>query len=469
MGFWSRMFGRDKPTESSESRANQQDWVNAFLHAQEFGMLQTSMGTLDEEQVTGSYSGITKNNGPVWSLMLARMQLFSQTRLQWTRFQGGEVQDLFGSPELRIFERPWPGGTTADLLARMEMDVTIAGNSYIRRLRRGRGDDRLVRLRPDWVHILLGSQQNPDFPADAADVELLGYAYMPPHDSGDQPQIFDPSEVAHFAPYPDPDATFIGMSWLTPVIRDVMGDNLQTDHKRQFLRNAATPNLAIKFDASQTMEQVKQFKELFEAEHQGAFNAYKTLFLGGGADATAIGADFKQLDFAVTQGKAESRMASAAGVPPSWVGFSEGLQGSALNAGNFTAARRRLSDGTLQHLWMNAATSLQVLVNRPDDGAALWFATRGIPFLYMDASDEAEVQSQEAQTIVALVTDGFTPESVVAAVQNHDWGRLQHTGLTSVQLHPPMAADGTPQQPQPAPNGNGNQEGARRALLGGNG
>lgn len=463
MGFWSRLLGREKP---AEQRASTQDWVEAFLHAQEMGFLHTSMSQLDEEQVTGSYSGTVKHNSPTWSLMLARMQVFSQARFQWTRFSGGEPGNLFGSPDLGIVERPWPGGTTADLLARMEMDITIAGNSYIRRLRRGRGEDRLVRLRPDWMHILLGSRENPDWPADAPDVELLGYAYVPPHDSEERAVLLDPDEVAHYAPYPDPDGTFIGMSWMTPVIRDVLGDNLQSDHKRAFLRNAATPNMAIKFDSEKTLQQVKEFKELFESEHKGAWNAYKTVFLGGGADAVPLGSDFKQIDFAVTQGKAESRMASAAGVPPSWVGFSEGLQGSALNAGNFTAARRRFGDGTMQHLWSNVATSLETIMTPPGGDASLWFATRGIPFLHMDASDEAAVQAQEAQTIVALVNDGFTPESVVDAVRNNDWSRLQHTGLVSVQLQPPGATDDASTEQAP-PNGNGNQEGARRVLLGG--
>lgn len=458
MGLWSRLLRRQQP---AEERGSTQDWVDAFMHAQQMGFLQTSMANLDEEQVTGSYSGIVKHNSPTWSLMLARAQVFSQATFQWTQFRGGEPGNLFGSPELQILERPWPGGTTADLLARMEMDVTTAGNFYARRLRRGRGLDRLVRLRPDWMHILLGSLENPDWPANAADVELLGYAYMPPQDSGQDPVLLDPDEVVHYAPYPDPDGMFIGMSWMTPVIRDVLGDNLQSDHKRSFLRNAATPNLAIKFDGEKTLQQVREFKELFEAEHKGAWNAYKTVFLGGGADPIPLGSNFQQIDFAVTQGKAESRMASAAGVPPSWVGFSEGLQGSALNAGNFTAARRRFGDGTMQHLWMNAATSLQTILTPPDGGAALWFSTRGIPFLHMDAADAASVQQQEASTIVSLVDNGFTPESVVDAVRNSDWGRLVHTGLLSVQLQPPAAGGQEP------PNGNGNQEGARRALIGG--
>jgi hypothetical protein len=137
------------------------------------------------------------------------------------------------------------------------------------------------------------------------------------------------------------------------------------------------------------------------------------------------------------------------------VGFSEGLQGSSLNAGNFTAARRRFGDGTMQHLWANAAASLEAILSPPDSGSSLWFVTRGIPFLHMDASDEAEVQARESSTITALVRDGFTAESAIDAVMNHDWGRLQHTGLTSVQLQPPT--DGTepfPADETPSPNGN---------------
>ena len=80
----------------------------------------------------------------------------------------------------------------------------------------------------------------------------------------------------------------------------------------------------------------------------------------------------------------------------------------------------------------------------PPAGAELWFATRGIPFLHMDAIDEAEVQSKEAFTIVALVRDGFTHASAVDAVNNHDWTRLQPVldkngnPMLSVQLLPPV-------------------------------
>lgn len=775
-----------------------QDWINMFsLDGPGGQLLPTTMGSIGDEELTRSLSEAYRSNGPVFALTLARLQVFSQARFQWTRFTSGTPQDLFGTPELKILERPWPGGTTADLLARMEVFNSAAGNAFVRRLKRGAPGtaahvDRLQCLRPEWTTIVLGSNEDADHPADAGDVELIGYAYKP---GGriDQMIALEPFEVAHYAPIPDPENNFVGMSWITPVLGEVLADDASEIHKRRFFQNAApqpldakvltptgwttmgqvqvgddvvgvdgkphpvvgvypqgeqdifrvhftdgsstectadhvwrvashydrrkgthrvlslqelmdgglrypsgpakwsvplvdpvqfddthtalpvdpyllglllgdgsfrgngngsggvtlacaihdadetearittrlpaevtisrrdrggwaefyfrgrgapvanpltgairdlglfdvpgheksipdtyllsdvgdrvallqglidsdggvdrqgavrftstsralvdglvelvgglggttsvaavdrghrpqwtvvvkrlpewitpctlarktsryapiarggryryiarveaagrkpaqcirvdsddhlyvtdeyvvthnTPNLAIKFDASKTIEEVKAFKALLENEHRGKWNAYKTMYLGGGADAVAIGKDFQQLDFAATQGKGESRLASAAGVPPSWVGFSEGLQGSALNAGNFTAARRRFGDGTMHHLWGNAASSLEVLLTRPT-GAQLWHDTRSIPFLREDAKEHAETQSKQAQTIRQLIEAGFEPASAVKAVTESDYSVLKHTGLVSVQLQKPGQPGTTP-------------------------
>jgi phage portal protein BeeE len=428
-----------------------QDWVDWFRYGNVNypAMLQTTQQPLSEETLAATGAAAYHANGPVFALVMARLQVFSQARFQWTRFQGGIPSDLFGTPTLRLLERPWPGGTTADLLARMEVDVSLAGNAYVRKT----SPSRLNRLRPEWVTIVLGSREDADRPGEAGDVDVAGYLYKPGGESGSgRDVVLTPAEVAHYAPVPDPGFNFLGQSWITPVIRDVQGDSAMTEHKRAFLVNAATPNLVIKFDPQVSEEQVRRFKAIVEQDHEGSWNAYRTLYLGGGADAVTVGKDFQQLDFAATQGKAESRLAAAAGVPPSWVGFSEGLQGSSLNAGNFDSARRRFGDGTMQHLWVNAAASLEPLVVDPQGapGASLWFDTRAVSFLREDAGAVAAIQAQEAQTIVALVKDGFTAQSAIAAVQNHDWSRLVHTGLLSVQLQPPF--DGSA---SPAEQGNG--------------
>jgi phage portal protein BeeE len=409
------------------------EWADYFsFGGVGYPVIQTTMGQVDRERIIATSPAAYESNGPVFALVAARVQAFSQTRFQWTRFQGSQPGDLFGTPELRLLEKPWPNGTTADLLARMEVDVSLAGNCYIRRT----SATQLNRLRPDYVTIIFGSQADEAHPAYAPDLTVAGYMYMPPTGGV---WLFTPEQVAHYAPLPDPYFNFLGISWLTPVIRELQADSLTTEHKARFFANAATPNMAIKFDAQTTIQQVKAFKELMEDEHRGAFNAYKTLYLGGGADPTVIGADMKQLDFAATQGKGESRLAAAAGVPPSWVGFSEGLQGSSLNAGNFNSARRRFSDGTLVHLWTNAAASLEAILS-PPPGASLWFDTR-VPFMREDAADRASIAQQEASTIGGLIRDGFTPESAVKAVMNGDWSVLEHTGLTSVQLLPPSTGE----------------------------
>lgn len=303
-----------------------------------YPIMQTSMSMIGDEHIAATANDAFKGNGPIYALIQARMQAFSQVRFQWTQFVGSQPGDLFGTPELSVLERPWPGGTTSDLLARMEIHASVAGCAFVTRPK----PNRLSVLRPDRVTIILGSQTDADHAAEAPDCEIAGFIHST--SSGDV-TAYLPHQVAYYAPIPDPDCRFLGMSWITPVIRELQSDQLMTEHKARFMTNAATPNMAIKFDPTISVEQVKRFKAILETEHRGAWNAYKTLYLGGGADPVVIGKDFRQLDFASTQGKGESRLAAAAGVPPSWVGFSEGLQGSSLNSGNFQAARRRFSDG----------------------------------------------------------------------------------------------------------------------------
>lgn len=392
-----------------------------------YPIVQTTMGGINEEKIYTTGVGAIAGNSAVFALTAARIQAFSQIRFQWTRFSGSQPGDLFGTPDLDILEHPWVGGSTAKLLGKMEIDNTAAGNAYIARPRK----DMISRLRPDQVIIILGSHLDPMDPADAPDVELAGYMHQA---ANGKPTFYGPEEIAHYAPIPDPNFHFLGMSWITAALREAQADQAATEHKYRFFMNAATPNLAIKFDPALDIDKVKAFKELMEDEHMGAMNAYKTLYLGGGADPVTVGKDFQQLDFAVTQGKGESRLAAAAGVPPSWVGFSEGLGGSALNASNFSTARRRFSDGTMYHLWQCAAEALEAIVP-PTLGRTqrLWFDTR-IPFMREDVKDIAAVQAQQAQAISTLVMQGFDPDSCVKAIANNDMTVLKHTGLPSVQL-----------------------------------
>lgn len=437
--LWESMLSRRQP-----SNVTLEELLEVF-NDPDRQILPTSWGNQSKEEAVSSVGEAYRRSGPVFALSLARMQVFSQARFQWTRSTDGTPTDLFGSADLSVLEQPWHGARTAALLSRMEADDTGAGNAFVRRLRRP-GDNRLVRLRPSWVTILLGSQEDAPTPWEAPDVEVVGYAYRPNGDAG-RTVVFDRNEIGHYMPIPDPRANYRGMSWVTPVLTGVTADEASEVHKGKFFENAATPNLAIKFDPTVTVEQVKKFKELLEGEHKGRFNAYKTLYLGGGADPVAVGKDFQQMEFSATQAKGETRLAAAAGTPPSWVGFTEGLKGSALNDGNYRAAQRRFADGTIQHLWESAAAALEVLVDKPSSRqreapARLVVDPRSVPFLRADIGDLAEARQKDTASINSLITAGFTPESVVAAVKAGDLALLKHSGLVSVQLQKPGSNEG---------------------------
>lgn len=419
----------------------------------------------DQERIgndfVGYVQGAYKANGVVYAVIAARQAIFSQVRFGWREFdrQSMRPKDLFWSDDLMLLNRPWQGATTIDLLARMEPVASLAGNYYatttddngkLGKAATGPGR-RVVHIRPDWVTIVIASPT--DDPWDLR-AKIAGFLYEPMGNTQGAPRadavILMPDEVCHYAPHPDPEMRFRGMSWLTPVLREIQGDKAATAHKDRFFSNGATLSTVVKFDRETSKETFDAFVERFKTSHQGDENAYKTLFLGGGADVTIIGADMKQLDFKQTQGAGETRIAAAGGVHPTIVGLSEGLQGSSLNAGNFGAARRLVSDKTLKFMWGVASSSLQTLVKPPSDAAELWYDTRDVAFLREDQKDAAEIQFRQAQTMRALVDAGFDPESVKTATINEDWSLLDHSGLYSVQLQKPGATDpAVPAEPDP--------------------
>lgn len=389
------------------------------------------------ERISHNFDAYTRyafgSSGVLFAVMAVRALVFSGVRFTWQQLvRNGTPGDLFGSADLRVLQNPWPGGTTQDLLLRMELDATLAGNSYW-----ARDGNELVRLRPDWVQIVLAPRM---IFGEQVGWQKAGFAYWEGGiQAGADPALFRAMEVAHYAPYPDPLATYRGMSWITPVLSQITGDKAMTEHKNRFFANAATPQLSVSLDKAVSRDQFDAFIEKFDDKYKGVQNAYKTMFLGGGADVKVIGTNFQQMDFSNVQGKTETIIAAAGGVPPVIVGLSEGLESATYS--NYSQARRRFADGTLHPLWANAAGTLGQLFTRPADlpgtSARLWYDASENPFLLEDRMDAAEIEGRKAATIRQLIDAGFKPDTVVAAVQAEDMARLEHSGLYSVQLQPP--------------------------------
>jgi HK97 family phage portal protein len=388
-------------------------------------------GTLGgkEEKIATSFIGHAQSayasDGVVFACMLLRMRLFSEVRFQFRKYSSGRAGELFGNRDLAVVEEPFPGGTTGDLASRAIQDADLSGNWFLAR----RPGKVLRRLRPDCVTIVMGSKSGLEI-----DKELVGYVYEPKdglEEADNEPLALLPSEVVHWAPIPDPFAHFRGMSWLTPVTREIMGDKAMTQHSLKFFEHGATPNLVVKVDPQVRPEAFDTWVDKMEENSKGLAKAYKTMYLGGGSDATVVGANMKQVDFSQTRGSGETRIAAAAGTPPVLVGLSEGLKAATYS--NYQSATRQFADGTLRPLWRSFCGTLAPFVKVPAD-AELWYDDRDIAFLKEDAKDAVEIQNKRAETIGKYILAGYEPTSVVEAVEQDDLSKLVHTGYVSVQM-----------------------------------
>lgn len=470
MGLLERIAEARSGRATAESRSSVDQYIEQYLiPASQFSYngatypfgLNTTWSDHRVREISATlpaYSAALRGCPPAFAAQLVRATVLSQARFTWRNTQVSATPGrTFGTRELATLERPWPRATTGQMLARMEWHAGLAGNAYlIRQPPRSGRPGRLRVLRPDFVAILFGSEREPDDPQLAIDAEVIGYVYQNGGFTGGltglhRPVTLLPDEVAHWSPLPDPENAEIGMSWLTPALRDLQADRAATEHKLKYFQNGATPNMVVKGITAPSQEQFENIVDKMEERHRGVANAYRTLYLAAGADATVVGSNLRDLDLGNVQGNSETRITYLSRVPASLLGIGAGLQGSSLNAGNFGEARRSFSDTWVYPTLQDLCASVAGMVNEPRD-AELWFSTRDMPLLREDGLDAANIAQVQATTITTYVKEGFTWKSSVAAVQANDLSLLEHTGMVSVQLHPPGSTpDSAGQQPAPTP------------------
>lgn len=383
-------------------------------------------------------SRIHKRHGVVAAAVGKRAYLVSQARFQWVGVAEGNRGRRFGSADLAKLEGP----KRAWWLAAAERDASHAGNAYIldrdayRRFGY-RGPGGLYLMRPDLTDVVLGSNQDIEEASTQLDAEVLGYAY---HAKGrHKPPTIIPAEVvAHWAPEPDPVARWRGESWVSSIVREVMQANQVSGYVDKFFENAATSNLVVKSPAN-TPDQFKEWVKVFEEAHAGTANAWKNIYLGGGADAMVVGSKLNEIAMSDLRAELEVAVAVRAFLPATMLGIREGLQGSTLNSGNYAVSRRSASDTWYApHLDM-LCEALSTLVAPPTGGPArLTYDPDAVLFLQEDAKDAAEIVATKAQSIRTLADGGFEPDSVRDAVTTGDLSKLVHTGLPSVQVQAPV-------------------------------
>lgn len=408
---------------------------------------QTSMPGSPVEVSTGNFEQRVRTMGGHSALVSGTIEARSLALAQ-IHFRFRSLRDqsrLFGTAALGPLESPSPSTTRYGLLTTVEPDIAHHGNWYVRRL----PDGRLKRLRPDWVAILIGSNEYPerDMAPLAADAEVIGYLYKPGGLHSEHPsQMLAPSEVAHWAPQPHPLHNFLGEAWLSKVWREVAADMQATDHASKFFENAATANMIVKTPPEVTSTtEFDEWVDAYETAHAGSHNAWKTVYVQAGTDIEVVGAKMSELAMEDLQGGFETRVSMASRVPATVALMREGNSGSALNGGNYGQIRRMWADSWFQSYAQGFCASLERIVNVPE-ASELTYDPDRILLLQEDQKDAAEIRQQDATTLSVLVTAGWDADSAVEFVRNG--GRLadltgNHNGLPSVQQQPGSVEEGT--------------------------
>ncbi len=398
---------------------------NTFWEGQASGaaILTTTYGSPDREAILPQFTQATQqahgSNSIVFGAVSARSTLFSEARFQ---YQAKDDKHLYGNTSLAVLETPFGANTTTgELLVRMEQDVSLTGNAYI-----WDAGDQLVRLRPDFVTIV---SQLVSAPGGGTYRRVVGYWFEAPKTQEaafGPPQMFPADEVVHWAPIPDPAATFRGMSWMTPVMREVNADNAMTSYKIKYLQNAATPNIILRYAQSLKPGTVDAIRERMQARYGGVDNAFKTLVLDQGADMTVVGHSLEQMSFATVQAAGENRILIASRVPGIVVGSKEGLMAATYS--NYQQAMRSFVDLFARPQWRSACAALEALVPVPA-GSRLWFDVGDVSALRQGEQEMAQTALTSANAIAMLCRFGFDPMSCVAAITSGDMNQLTHKGL----------------------------------------
>lgn len=397
--------------------------------------LSQSWGDQKSERILQTYAAYSVYgygaNSVVFSLVRSRLELLSQAEF---KFQDRATRRLYGNQDLTILEEPWPNGTTADLLARMEQHASIAGNAFVRST-----GDALVVMRPDWVDIVsVELVEGYDHEGRAqTHREVIGYLYSEGGPGVGDPVFFPVEDVAHWSPIPDPLSAWRGMSWMTPVLREINADVAMTQHRQAFFDNAATPNLLLKYQQKLTPDQLESIKARWQSRFSGPKGSGATVVLDEGADFTVVGSTFDKMQFGAVQAAGEARIASAAGVPAIVAGLQAGLDAATYS--NYDMAMKAFANGTCAYLWGSACAALAKLVRVPV-GARLWYDTTAIPALQDAAKDRAETMQVLAASASTLLTAGYEADSITRALVSGDLTLLKHSGMISVQLLPNDAA-----------------------------
>lgn len=447
-------FRRPEPTEDEQRSGRTYVTINGtripLNDGYGYGGIEPNPNPMSASRpsIQGDLASIVAHAQPhsvISAAVLARQLVMSQLQFKYRKHSDNA---LWGNGSLSVLERPSgrTGGqlTLPRLMMQSEQAACFTGNVYIFR---DVAAGRLRMLRPDWTTQILGSvssaaavesaaaaseDERAEALAYALDTEMIGVRYQPPKS---KPTYISSEYVAHWAPEPHPLTPWLGAAPVSSVVKELAGDEQIDVYVDKFFENGGSPRLLFQLQDDVPPALAAEYKALASDDMQGVGSAYESIWFGGGTDAKVIGSKLSELGHKELRGEIETRIASRMRVPAVILGISEGMSGSALNAGNYGQTRRLWADGWFTPHASGLAAALEQIVDVPA-GSYLSFDPDRIMFLQEDRKDAADIFGVKSRAARALGDGGWEPDSIIKAVAELDISKLVAPagGLPSVQL-----------------------------------
>lgn len=255
------------------------------------------------------------------------------------RMEGHMVSEILSDPN--------PELGRSSLIERWLSDLILTGNAYSYFAQ----PQELFPLRPDAVRVL--HSQDP--------AELVG-GYSWGHGLKNEEQEFEREEVMHIKTY-HPTSEFYGMSPIHAAEAAIALSNRGFEWNVNLLDKGGIPPWFLKMDGVLTQEQKTNINDELEEKYQGFENQGKPMVLEGEMDAETIGQGPKELDHIAGQKWAGRTIATALGMDPAMLGFSESQ-----TFANFETAWESLYQDTVYPYLELITNEIETFFKQHEDG-----------------------------------------------------------------------------------------------------
>jgi HK97 family phage portal protein len=209
-------------------------------------------------------------------------------------------------PLVALLNDPNPYLTTSELLYTTVVHMDLTGDCFWYTPRNGLGvPGEIWILPPDRVSIV-PSKQN-----------FISH-YEVRNDNGDT-MLFESDEIVHLR-YPNPVDPYYGFSVLMAAAYLVDIDKFQHEYQREFYRNWAVPEFALKTEAKLDNDTRKRLQRDWQKNYSGGKNRGKIAILEAGLDITRLGVNPKELNWLAENKATMQTIAGMFKVPPSKLG-----------------------------------------------------------------------------------------------------------------------------------------------------